>query len=197
MEALRTLAELLRSGDTVITPHVADPAADPVLGRLVASGPRAESHQEDYAFVIEAVREGYLLHYGSPRIVQGVDADLALLAGDYLYATGLERLSALGDPEAVTELSDLISLSAQIHADADFDHPDGQLAGALWLATTVAVGAGPSDAHAEAKRIACEGSENAAVALWRAAEAGAADSSMQAALGAARKAIGFATHDLG
>jgi hypothetical protein len=197
MEALRTLAELLRSDDTVITPHVTDTAADPVLGRLVASGPRASSQPEDYALVVEAVREGYLLHYGSPRIVKGVDADLALLAGDYLYATGLERLSALGDPEAVAELSDLISLSAQIHADAASAHPDGRLADALWLAATVAVGAGPSDEHAEAKRIAREGSGDAAAALWRAAESGAADGSMQAALEAAREAIGFAAHDLG
>ena len=45
----------------------------------------------------------------------GADADLALLAGDYLYALGLERLAALGDLEAVRELSDLISLSAQLN----------------------------------------------------------------------------------
>ena len=51
--------------------------------------------------MIEAVREGYLLHYGEPRIVVGADTDLALLAGDYLYALGLERLAALGDLEAV------------------------------------------------------------------------------------------------
>ena len=42
--------------------------------------------------MVEAVREGYLLHYGEPRLLVGADADLALLAGDYLYALGLERL---------------------------------------------------------------------------------------------------------
>ena len=47
--------------------------------------------------------------------MRGADADLRLLAGDYLYALGLERLAALGDLEAVRELSDLISLSAQVH----------------------------------------------------------------------------------
>ena len=51
--------------------------------------------------MVEAVREGYLLHYGEPRLLAGHDADLALLAGDYLYALGIERLAALGDPEAV------------------------------------------------------------------------------------------------
>ncbi len=50
-------------------------------------------------------------------MVDGADDDLALLAGDYLYARGLERLAALGDLEAVRELSDLISLVAQLHAE--------------------------------------------------------------------------------
>ena len=43
--------------------------------------------------MVEAVREGYLLHYGEPRLLAGHDADLALLAGDYLYALGIERLA--------------------------------------------------------------------------------------------------------
>src|SRR5918994_486410 len=63
-------------------------------------------------------------------LVVGADRDLALLAGDYLYARGLERLAALEDLEAVRELSDLISLSAQIHAQGDGD----SVADALWLA---------------------------------------------------------------
>ncbi len=49
--------------------------------------------------MVEAVREGYLLHYGEPRLLAGHDADLALLAGDYLYALGIERLAALGDSD--------------------------------------------------------------------------------------------------
>ena len=51
--------------------------------------------------MVEAVREGYLLHYGEPRLLAGHDDDLALLAGDYLYALGIERLAALGDADAV------------------------------------------------------------------------------------------------
>jgi len=39
-----------------------------------------------------------------------------LLAGDHLYALGLARLAALGDLDAVAELADVISLSAQAHA---------------------------------------------------------------------------------
>jgi len=67
--------------------------------------------------VLDAVREGYLLHYGEPRLLAGHDADLALLAGDYLYALGLDRLAALGDIDAVLVLADLISDCAKAHAE--------------------------------------------------------------------------------
>ena len=39
-------------------------------------------------FVLEAVYEGYLMHYGEPRAFAGMDEDLRLLAGDALYALG-------------------------------------------------------------------------------------------------------------
>jgi hypothetical protein len=109
--ALRQLAAQLREEDTPISPHVIDPddaAAFALPGK--------------YALVIEAVREGYLLHYGEPRLLTGHDADLALLAGDYLYALGIERLATLGDTEAVHALADLISRCAQLHTDG---HADG------------------------------------------------------------------------
>ena len=52
----------------------------------------------DRLFVLEAVYEGYLMHYGEPRAFAGMDADLRLLAGDALYALGLSRLAATGRP---------------------------------------------------------------------------------------------------
>ena len=67
--------------------------------------------------LVEAIREGYLLHYEQPRLIDGADGDLRLLAGDYLYALGLEKLADRGDLDAVRELADLISLSAQVHAE--------------------------------------------------------------------------------
>lgn len=69
------------------------------------------------AFVLEAVYEGYLMHYAMPRLFERVDDDLRLLAGDALYAVGLSRLAETGDLEAVAELSDLISRSARAHAE--------------------------------------------------------------------------------
>jgi hypothetical protein len=96
---------------------VSAPAQAPEFGRLVAAGPGAAAAPGEYALVVEAVREGYLLHYGEPRLLAGHDADLALLAGDYLYALGLDRLAALGDARATGILSDLISRCAQLHAE--------------------------------------------------------------------------------
>ena len=117
--ALRDLADQLRAEDTPISPHVVDPPAPPALGLLAASGPRTAAAPGEYAWVVEAVHEGYLLHYGEPRLLAGHDADLALLAGDYLYALGLDRLATLGDERAVSILSDLISRCAQLHTEGD------------------------------------------------------------------------------
>lgn len=117
MNALQALAAQLRNGQTPISAHVVEPTADPELGELAASGPRTASSPAEYALVVEAVREGYLLHYGEPRLLAGHDADLALLAGDYLYALGLDRLASLGDTAAVAVLSNLIGSCARLHAE--------------------------------------------------------------------------------
>jgi hypothetical protein len=109
--ALQALADQLRGEDTPIAPHVIDPAEPSRLGDLAGGGERA--------LVVEAVREGYLLHYEQPRLLAGHDSDLALLAGDYLYALGLDRLAALEDTRAVAILSDLISDCARLQAEGD------------------------------------------------------------------------------
>jgi hypothetical protein len=87
-------------------PAVAAHAADGVNGRF-----------KD--FVLEAVHEGYLLHYGEPAGFSGMDEDLALLAGDSLYALGLARLADEGDLAAVAKLADLITNCAKAHAEGD------------------------------------------------------------------------------
>jgi hypothetical protein len=117
--ALRTLADQLRAEDTPVAPHVVDPAEPPELGELAASGPGAAAAPAEYAFVVEAVLEGYLLHYEEPRLLAGHDSDLALLAGDYLYALGLDRLAALGDAHAVNVLSELIGDCARLQAEGN------------------------------------------------------------------------------
>jgi hypothetical protein len=132
---LEDLAAQLREEDTPISPHVVDPAVAPTLGALAAAGPRAAADPAEYALVVEAVHEGYLLHYGEPRLLAGHDADLALLAGDYLYALGLARLAALGDDRAVGILSDLIGACARLHVERRQNEiPD------LWQAAALAIG---------------------------------------------------------
>ena len=115
----------------MIAPHITDSDEEPALGALAAAGPRAAGAPDEYLLLVEAIREGYLLHYESPRLIQGADPDLRLLAGDYLYALGLERLAARGDLEAVGELADLISLVAQIHAEGRARPPGRHGPGAL------------------------------------------------------------------
>ena len=62
-----------------------------------------------YEELVEAIYEGYLQHYGEGRVLPPDDPDLALLAGDRLYALGLARLAELGDLEAVDVLAGVIS----------------------------------------------------------------------------------------
>jgi hypothetical protein len=115
------LAEVVAAADPALAPYA---VRDPGPGRFAdVEGIRR--------FVLEAVYEGYLMHYGEPRAFSGMDADLRLLAGDALYALGLSRLARTGDLEAVAILSDLISDSAQ--AQAERRPADAQ---ALWEASS-------------------------------------------------------------
>lgn len=175
-DVLHRLADSLQREDSVISPQVGAPGdtAQPVLGLLAAAGPRAKEAPDEYALVVESVREGYLLHYAGGRIVAGADPDLALLAGDYLYALGLERLAAIGDLAAVRELSDLISLAAQTHGAERAAERARADADALWLACTTAIAAGSTPAHEQAKA-ALRGEKSGAAAALLAAATTAAD----------------------
>jgi hypothetical protein len=77
-----------------------------------------------YAAVLAAIREGYEQHYGQGRVLRTDDRDLALLAGDRLYALGLALLAERGDLRAVAVLADLISECASAHAQDDAARAD-------------------------------------------------------------------------
>ena len=140
MSALDDLAARLRADGGLLAETVADPGDAPAtFGDLAAAGPRAAGSEADYALLVEAIYEGYLQHYGEGRVLRPADPDLALLAGDRLYALGLARLAQLGDLEAVTALADVISLTAQAHAEGR-----GGDAQAVWDAGAAAVGHGRS-----------------------------------------------------
>jgi hypothetical protein len=127
---------------------------------LAAAGPRAEGRREEYELLVEAIYEGYLLHYGAPRVVIAPEADLGLLAGDRLYAIGLARLVALGDTPAVAELADTITLSALAQGAGE-----RALADAVWAAGARAVGWGSSEAHRRAKELVSTGAPHALEAM--------------------------------
>jgi hypothetical protein len=138
---------------------------------IAAAGPRASAHREEYELLVEAIYEGYLLHYAAPRVLRVGDADLALLAGDRLYAIGLARLVELGDTHAVAELADTITLSALAHGAGD-----AELAEAVWVAGARAVGWGPSALHERAKDLVLAGSPEAIEAMRTSAVGTAAHS---------------------
>ena len=94
-----------------------DPSLQPYAVRQPPPGEWESRLQGNRGFVMEAVYEGFLMHYGEPRAFEGMEPDLRLLAGDALYAFGLERLARAGDLEAVRELADLISDCAQAQAE--------------------------------------------------------------------------------
>jgi hypothetical protein len=130
--------------------------------------------EERYALGLETIYEGYLVHYGTPRLFEPPDADTALLLGDYLYAHGLVRIASYGDVAAVADLSDLISLSSQLRAERA--HGEGP----LWAATAALLGAGASlDEARGALRLRGD-----AAPLEAAARAEAGDEAVDRALGA-------------
>lgn len=101
---------------------------------------------ERFALGLETIYEGYLLHYGQPRLFEPADQDTALLLGDYLYAHGLVRIADVGSVEAVADLAELISLCAQLRAD---ETPGD---GSVWAASAALLGEGELESAREAIR---------------------------------------------
>jgi hypothetical protein len=161
---LSRLRVLLADGGGMMADLLApdhEPAADPGGPALTAAaGPRAEGRREEYELLVEAIYEGYLLHYGDPRVIRAPEADLGLLAGDRLYAIGLARLVALGDTLSVAELADTITLSALAHGAGA-----PELAEAVWEAGATAVGWGASEPHRLAKEMVLAGDPAALEAM--------------------------------
>jgi hypothetical protein len=157
LERLR--AVVLDEGEPIAAALRAAPTGPSGPGRLAASGPRAVADPAEYELLVEAIYEGYLLHYATSRLLDTDDRNLALLAGDRLYALGLERLVALGDLEAVRELSDVILLCALMNARGE------QSCGPLWLAAARAVGFGGSAEYERVKSLLRIGDPEGAPAL--------------------------------
>ena len=125
-----------------------------------------------FAIAVETIYEGYLVHYGRPRLFAPGDGDTVLLLGDYLYAQGLVRLSATGSVEAVADMGELISLCAQLRAEHSTDD------GPAWAASVALLGRG-----------VLKETENGAELLARAREA-AGDEAVERSLAAHAGRVG-------
>jgi hypothetical protein len=104
---------------------------------------------ETYALAVETIYEGYLAHYGRPRLFAPADRDTALLLGDYLYAQGIVQLAATGSVEAVADMAELISVCAHLRGEG---RPgDGE----AWVSTVSGLGgADCPDQEATARALA-------------------------------------------
>jgi hypothetical protein len=134
---------------------------------------------EELVLGVETIYEGYLVHYGRPRLFAPPDEDTALLLGDYLYAHGLVRIGESGNVAAVSDLAELISLCAQTRADGR----DGDAV--AWAATAARLGAGSLDAARDSLRL-----HGDARPLESAARAAAGDEAVERALAAHARLVG-------
>jgi hypothetical protein len=132
-----------------------------------------------HALGLETIYEGYLVHYGRPRMFAPEDRDTALLLGDYLYAHGLVRIAETHEVGAVSDLAELISLCAQSRAVGR----DGD--GQAWAATSASLGAGGLDLARRALRERGDSSILDAVA-----RSVAGDEAVDAALAAHGRLVG-------
>ena len=131
MTVLGELAATLRDDGGLLAAAVVAP--DAAAGTEVAELAGAQR-----ALAAEAIHEGALLHYARGRVLRSAEEDLELLAGDRLFALGLDRLAAAGDLEAIALLSDVIADCARAAAEG---RPDD--IGAVWRRGAGAIGRAP------------------------------------------------------
>jgi hypothetical protein len=109
---------------------------------------------------LETIYEGYLLHYGRPRLFAPKDGHSALLLGDYLYAHGLVRVAAQEEGvDAVADLAGLISRCSQLRADGL--PGDGE----AWAATAAFLGQSPLARGRDAREAVAVGEVDRALSL--------------------------------
>lgn len=135
--------------------------------------------EERWRLGLETIYEGYLLHYGRPRLFAPADRDIALLLGDYLYAHGLVRISEHDEVAAVADLAELISLCAQLRAE------EAEGDGAAWAATAALLGTGGLDVARDVLR-----TDGDPAPLTELAEAAAGEEPVASALAAHRLRVG-------
>ncbi len=128
-----------------------------VFARSLRSEPLEEPIWHDlagaaFAQGFEAIYEGYLLHYGRPRLFAPANGEDALLCGDFLYARGLTWIAQLDDASAVAALAELIAIVSAARVDA----PDAD-GFALWAATAIGLTERGDARYSAARRAFADG----------------------------------------
>lgn len=142
-DSLRLLAARVAAEGPPLAVVKQAPPEPPAFGMLASAGPRTAVDGGTYAFVVEAVREGYLCHFETSRVLESPDPDLALLAGDLFYAIGISTLATLGDDESVRLLSDLIIVSSELRSAGLREQAES-----FWIARVLALTCGSDAEHA-------------------------------------------------
>lgn len=101
-----------------------------LFAAATGEGTAGEDH---YHLALEYIYEGYLLHYGKSRLLEPDATAFNLLAGDYMFARGLDRIALLEDLACIRMLADLVSLCSYVHCE----RLDPRLALEAWAATTL------------------------------------------------------------
>lgn len=82
---------------------------------FMAAAAGADAGTDDHLYALEYIFEGYLLHYGESRLLRPDEDDFQLLAGDYMYARGLNHTAAIGDLFYIRALASLIEFCSYLH----------------------------------------------------------------------------------
>ncbi len=112
-----------------LAPHLVSPAPPPLLATAVIP-PLREREAEG----LDLILEGFLLHHGSPRLLDIPDGGRRVLAGDYCYAQGLARVTEAGDLFVIDLLSALISEGSGLVARGEREPLPH-----IWAGTTQAI----------------------------------------------------------
>lgn len=183
-DALRDLTDRIREEGDPLVPRFDGAAGEPLFGPLVVAGPANDRDPARYALVVESIREGYLCHYETSRLLEEPDPDLALLAGDLFYAIGLSELAVVGDLESTEILSDLIRVAADLRAADEHDRAER-----LWLVQVMAMACGKMRDHGERLEAVATGDEIAIQELFEWAASTAEDHGMSRTFHVVCKAI--------
>ncbi len=116
-----------------LAPAPGDDASGGYSDLFTVAGGAGAVHGDRYRFTLEYIFEGYLLHYGSSRLLRPGRRDFRLLAGDYMYARGLDRIAALEDIFCIEMLSRLIEFCSFVHCEG----MDPRLALDAWSVVTL------------------------------------------------------------